>query len=397
MASNLRVDQITSSTTGSVSIGTATFTGGLSGDITGLNVTGVITATTLNQNLGAGSSITIGDTFIKQGAIGIGTIDTAGRNAGVGTAVGTLSFVTDRGGGTLQVYTGTQWQDVGANEAFEATGGTVDSVTRSGYKIHTFTTPGSFEVTSGSKTVEYLVVAGGGGGGSGGGGGAGGMRTGTLSVTTGTYPVIRGGGGNGGNPNTSGSPSTFSTIISQGGGKGGLENGNNGNNGGSGGGGGRDGSTGGTGNRETDTTTPAPTQGNDGGNSGPGVSWNGGGGGGGAGGGGNPGGGPTATNQEFGGNGGPGSSSSITGITVTYAGGGGGAAAGDSPPGLLQGQPGPGGGGIGGVGFPGVPGGILRNGTAGTDGLGGGGGAQYSPIYGYSGGSGVVIIAYPTS
>lgn len=51
MASNLRVDQITSSTTGSVSIGTATFTGGLSGDITGLNVTGVITATTLNQNV----------------------------------------------------------------------------------------------------------------------------------------------------------------------------------------------------------------------------------------------------------------------------------------------------------------------------------------------------------
>jgi hypothetical protein len=51
MASNLRVDQITASTTGSVSIGTATFTGGLSGDITGLNVTGVITATTLNQNV----------------------------------------------------------------------------------------------------------------------------------------------------------------------------------------------------------------------------------------------------------------------------------------------------------------------------------------------------------
>ena len=51
MASNLRVDQITASTAGSVSIGTATFTGGLSGSITGLNVTGVITATTLNQNV----------------------------------------------------------------------------------------------------------------------------------------------------------------------------------------------------------------------------------------------------------------------------------------------------------------------------------------------------------
>ena len=51
MASNLRVDQIIASTSDSVSIGTATFTGGLSGDITGLNVTGVITATTLNQNV----------------------------------------------------------------------------------------------------------------------------------------------------------------------------------------------------------------------------------------------------------------------------------------------------------------------------------------------------------
>ena len=77
MASNLRVDQITASTTGSVSIGTATFTGGLSGDITGLNVTGVITATTLNQTLGAGSSITIGNTVITSTSIGIGTTTTA--------------------------------------------------------------------------------------------------------------------------------------------------------------------------------------------------------------------------------------------------------------------------------------------------------------------------------
>jgi hypothetical protein len=62
MASNLRVDQITASTTGSVSIGTATFTGGLSGDITGLNVTGVITATTLNQNVTG--AVTATDGFV---------------------------------------------------------------------------------------------------------------------------------------------------------------------------------------------------------------------------------------------------------------------------------------------------------------------------------------------
>ena len=109
------------------------------------------------------------------------------------------------------------------------------------------------------------------------------------------------------------------------------------------------------------------------------------------------GGGPSVSSQEFAGNGGNGLPSSITGIAVTYAGGGGGGVAGDSPPGLSTGQPGPGGGGIGGVGQPAFPVGYLRNATAGTDGLGGGGGAQYSPLYGLSGGSGIVIIAYPTS
>ena len=92
MASKLRVDEIVGAQGSTVSIGTATFTGGLSGDITGLNVTGVITATTLNQTLGAGSSITIGNTVITSTSIGIGTTTTSGRNAGVGTAVGTLIF-----------------------------------------------------------------------------------------------------------------------------------------------------------------------------------------------------------------------------------------------------------------------------------------------------------------
>jgi hypothetical protein len=54
------------------------------------------------------------------------------------------------------------------------------------YRAHVFTSTGTFTVSSGSDTVEYLVVAGGGGGGSvsggsgysgGGGGGAGGFRT----------------------------------------------------------------------------------------------------------------------------------------------------------------------------------------------------------------------------
>ena len=66
----------------------------------------------------------------------------------------------------------------GAASAVTATGGTI---TISGdYKIHTFTSSGTFQVTalSASPLVDYLVVAGGAGGGGwgGGAGGAGGLR-----------------------------------------------------------------------------------------------------------------------------------------------------------------------------------------------------------------------------
>ena len=65
--------------------------------------------------------------------------------------------------------------------AVSAQGGTITY--SGGYTIHTFTTSGTFTVTSGSKSdIEYLVVAGGGGGSDGGstnvggsGGGAGGF------------------------------------------------------------------------------------------------------------------------------------------------------------------------------------------------------------------------------
>jgi hypothetical protein len=44
--------------------------------------------------------------------------------------------------------------------SFSATGGTI--TTAAGKTIHTFTSSGTFTVTSGSSDVEYLVVAGGG-------------------------------------------------------------------------------------------------------------------------------------------------------------------------------------------------------------------------------------------
>jgi len=136
-----------------------------------------------------------------------------------------------------------------------ATGGTVTCC--GDYKIHTFTSPGTFTVTcagnpAGSDTVDYLVVAGGGGGGDdlfpaprhGGGGGAGGFRLSNstcmpapltsplanptgLPVTAQGYPITVGGGGIAGNPTPGptvcggvGSNSVFSTITSAGGGGG---------------------------------------------------------------------------------------------------------------------------------------------------------------------------------
>ena len=391
---------------------------GSAGSITGLsgvNVSGVITATTFTgdgssltgiastdnirtntnatflQNVNVlGAGITVGNTLIQSHSIGIGTTDTTGRNAGVGTATGTLVYnaTTQQ----VEVFDGTSWVG-GLSSPFSATGGTKDTTSRSGYIVHTFTSPGSFIGVAGPGSVdlEYLVVAGGGGAGSnGGGGGAGGMRTGTLSgAAPGTYTIQVGGGGagDGGTSFNNGTPSFISnpgitSVTSAGGGYGTQTGANpptNGGPGGSGGGGaGYYGPQipGGTGN----TPPTSPPQGNNGGNgisgSATGYSGGGGGGAGAVGGNGSP------TN---GGNGGNGSPSSITGTSVTYAGGGGGNGAGTVSPGNSTGGTGGGGNGIYAGGAPSNPGAVNSGGGAGA----GGNSA--------SGGSGIVIIAYPTA
>lgn len=258
-----------------------------------------------------------------------------------------------------------------------ATGGSIS--TDGDYKVHTFTSSGTFEITDNSGDVQYLVVAGGGGGGSfaGGGGGAGGMRTGTLtSLGVGTYTVTVGAGGAGSPsspraPGSAGSDSVFHTITSTGGGGG--AGGNPATSAGNGGSGGGGQTASGSGSKGTGTVG----QGNDGG---AGVTFgNAGGGGGGAGAVGSPaqgGGGPN------GGAGGAGSSSSITGAAVTYAGGGGGSSGG-------AGSPAAGGSGGGGSGQQDT-GAAATNGTANT---GGGGGGAYLGTGG-NGGSGIVIVRY---
>ena len=137
-----------------------------------------------------------------------------------------------------------------------ATGGTITTVCTN-FKVHTFTGPGTFCVSSISSTAEenivsYLVLAGGGGGGKhqAGGGGAGGYRelkspttpytaspldgyptsSNRVSITATAFPIAVGSGGAAGTVNcagtgTPGAASTFSTITSAGGGGGGTDQG----------------------------------------------------------------------------------------------------------------------------------------------------------------------------
>ena len=160
----------------------------------------------------------------------------------------TLVFI-DSTRGWLVVNDGNQDQAPTAT-FISASGGT--ETTSGNFKIHTFTGPGTFTVSSvgnacGSNSVDYLVVAGGGGGGgdAGGAGGAGGFRVSNgatcmpspqtsplatptaLPVSAQGYPITVGGGGAGypagGSPVTKGSagnPSIFSTITSTAGGGG---------------------------------------------------------------------------------------------------------------------------------------------------------------------------------
>ena len=183
-----------------------------------VNTSGIITATQVKTLNGTSS--------LNQHSVGIGTTTTAGRNAGVSTATGTIVYNTSSG--QLEVYTGNKWVAV-YEPPFEATGGTKNTSSRSGYAVHTFTSPGTFTV-SGSPQAggEYLIVGGGGGGGKGGlggtgfevgGGGGGGHRFITgHTFTPGTYAVVVGSGGPGGGTGDGQASSAFGQSAAGGGG-----------------------------------------------------------------------------------------------------------------------------------------------------------------------------------
>jgi len=305
----------------------------------------------------------------------------------------TLVFV-DATQGWLVTDDGLQ-SNADTNPFIEATGGTV--TTSGNDKIHTFTGPGTFIVSTtatcaANNVISYIVVAGGGAGGShgGGGGGAGGFRedkspvtpytaspldgAGPITVTATSFPITVGGGGTAANNAAGGvgTNSTFNTITSTGGGGGGgsYPSVQPATAGGSGGGSGGPTGTGAAGN----TPPVSPSQGFPGGNSA--ATFEGGGGGGAT----AVGGSGTAPNSGAG-PGGAGATSSINGTPTERAGGGGGSTD-NSPQGTASG-----GGGAGANGPSGNPG------TANT---GGGGGGNHSgpPATGGNGGSGIVVIRY---
>lgn len=281
----------------------------------------------------------------------------------------------------------------------QAIGGSITYA--NGYWVHTFTGSGSFKPFN-NMDVEYLVIAGGGGGGGadttvtssgGSGGGAGGYRSSVagefsgggamaeskLSLTASTiYSVTVGAGGLGGGTayigGTPGSNSSFSTVISTGGGGGDSGRGTSGHTGSSGGSGG--------GGSLDSSSAPWPGTAGQGyagarGSYGGSTAGAGGGGAGGIGG--------TGTTSEAG-IGGSGVPSYISGaITFRAAGGGGGNSDAVSS------------GAVGGNSIGGTGGGSAGNPTSGIANTGSGGGgarAASGAQAGASGSSGVVIVRY---
>ena len=414
------------------SIKTSTFTA-VSGE--GYFVDTSSGAVTANLPAGSAGAIVAFSDYTRTFATNALTIVPNGSNK-IGGVAANLSLNVNGQATTLVYVDGTEgWINVQNAEDTQtglapayiaATGGTVTTVCTN-FKVHTFTGPGTFCVSSagnsaGSNTVEYLVVAGGGSGGAanggGGGGGAGGFRVANISMpapqtsplaTTGfpvsatAFPITVGGGGSaisgpGPSPGSAigndGNPSVFSTITSTaGGGGGGAGSNSSGRPGGSGGGEGGQAASGSPGNGNTPPVSPP--QGNPGGDTNPSIETNQGSGGGGASAAGS-GNGPPSSKAGDGGAGSFVVQTGFAGCNGTpgpvsgaryFAGGGGGNS--ESHPATCQGQGGAGGGGAGGI-----SGSSATNG--GTNTGGGGGGIDASPAGNNSGagGSGIVIIRY---
>jgi len=385
-----------------------------------VNTTGGAVTVTLPSSPSAGAIVGVKD-YANTADTNAITINRNGSNVD-GTAEDPT--IANEGGSVILVYADATkgWLVVEAAKKSDlsfptfmvATGGTVSTI--GDFKVHAFTGPGTFSVssvgtaTNGNK-VDYMVVGGGGAGGrTGGGGGGGGWRasrlwlcgTGptvaiacgsTVSASPGSYPITVGAGGAAQDSdnivNNPGATSTFNSITSAGGGGSASFNGGGGANGGSGGGG--NGGTGGTGN----TPSVTPAQGKNGGNAPSGGYAGGGGGGAGEVGQATPN--PTPANRSLGGDGLYWPTAALCGASPALgeAGGSGPAAGfyfsgGGAGAGVCTEA---GSGGLGG----GANGGNTGNSppcAAGTANTGGGGGGRRCTGNNTQGGSGIVIIRY---
>ena len=139
--------------------------------VSGITTLGT-TTTVENVTIGVGKSINFGSvqkSSIQGHSIGIGTTTIAAVEAGIGTAVGEIVYVTDDlvYGEQLRVYNGYQWVGITTEAvltSMQATGGNA-TVTENGYRRHVFTSPGNLVVSSLAGPASVLVVAGGGAGG----------------------------------------------------------------------------------------------------------------------------------------------------------------------------------------------------------------------------------------
>ena len=356
---------------GAISAASGTITGnlGVGGvltyeDVTNVDSVGVITARS-DLKVGGSIEMTNGTTSINKHSVGIGTTTTAGRNAGVSTATGTIIY--NASSSKVQLYVGNEWKNL--------------------------------KIDVGPLTMNYLVIGGGGAGGGdyrGAGGGAGAYRTNWNNENQGggqssgasltlvanlAYAVVVGAGGVGNQADQGGDggESKFGDIISKGGGGGGHYSGvagrsSSGSTGGSsGGGGGANGAAGTSG-----------TYGYNGGSGGPDNQQSGGGGGGAGGAGQN--GGASGTSSD----GGTALASTITGSSVLRAGGGGGGTYGNGNNFAV------GGGGGAGDGKYGYSGANNGNPATANTGSGGGGAPGNDTATGGAGGSGIVILRYPS-
>ena len=123
-----------------------------------------------------------------------------------GAGEGDMYFNTSEN--SVKIHNGSQWGAI-YEEPFVAIGGTI--TTSGNYTVHTFNSSGTFQVTGGSSSIDYLIIAG--------GGGAGGYLSGTSSISAASFTVTVGGGGGGGG--SRGGNSSFNSLTANGGGPGG--------------------------------------------------------------------------------------------------------------------------------------------------------------------------------